>query len=541
MSVLSKLHHGIEQVRNFRKQVRIGSGLSVFFALLIAGLLVMMALDVASDMSKLERAVCVALLAILGHWAARKYVAPTMGIEESDVEIASLIERRHNLHTDLVGALQFSDAGRTQFGSDELREAAVDDATRLSSKLEYMEGFSQDELNKRLIIFTAAVVALVGVLFVFPGHSRAFFNRLFLGSAHYPTNTRIVEIVTPGKYAPFGLPLTFDLKVEGDLPESGTVRIKTLTTGLATVLDLTPDADNANRYTATLDRAGENFTYQVFLGDAYTDSRKVTLTPLPVVYIAFNIETPEYAKEAFAKIQALSRSPIALEGSRVIPVVTADKKLKSATITVSDEAVDLVPEGDVFTLKGSAHPLQYVTETLRWSVQVVDSQGLSLEQPMAGVLQVRPDQPPNIGIATSTRLIWAGAAPTIRYKATDDYGLDKLKAFVTLQRWQDGSTEASPETSLDVATSADHAVELEGSYQLSLDKLNLQKGDRLYVSFAVEDYRGDLGGETVRSEPIVLEVSDREGVLEALRDFDAEMERKLDQIINAQLGIGESP
>ena len=73
-----------------------------------------------------------------------------------------------------------------------------------------------------------------------------------------------------------------------------------------------------------------------------------------------------------------------------------------------------------------------------------------------------------------------------------------------------------------------------------MQNLKLLKGDRLFVSFEVTDYRGKLSGRSMRREPIVLEVSDREGVLEALRELDSEIERKLDQIINAQLGIGDA-
>ena len=53
------------------------------------------------------------------------------------------------------------------------------------------------------------------------------------------------------------------------------------------------------------------------------------------------------------------------------------------------------------------------------------------------MLQVRPDQPPSIGAATATRLIWPGAEPTIRYRALDDYALDRVVAHVSVQRLMD--------------------------------------------------------------------------------------------------------
>ena len=541
MSDINTLQKGIERVRQFRHSVRNGSAWAVLASLIIIALLLNMGLDVLTDMGRLERGITLALICILAVWAFRKFVTPVLGIEESDIEVACMIERKHGLESDLVAALQFADADRAQFGSSDLREAALANSTKISSRLNYLEGFSRDELTHRSILLVVCIIAAFAVMVDFPDHTKAFLNRLFLGNAHYPTKTRIVDVVYPGDYAPFGLPLTFEIHANGVLPESGKITLKTVPSGLTTQVEITPDPEDPNTYRGKLERAAEDFSYQVYLGDAYTHPKKVTLTPLPVIDIAFNVETPEYAKAAFAEVQAMHRGVIALEGSRIIPTITSDKALKSATITVDEEPVELAQEGDTFTLKGSAHPLQYVTDTLRWSVQVVDQEGLSLEQPMAGVLQVRPDQPPGIGIASSTRLIWSGAAPTIQYKAIDDYGLARIDAYVSLQRWQDGIAAAPSERKLEVVASTDFPVEREGEYSLNLSSFNLQKGDRLLVSFETTDHRGDLLGQATRSEPLILEVSDREGVIEALRDLDAELERKLDQIINAQLGIGEAP
>jgi len=540
MSELKSLHRGIKRVRNFRSLVRNGSAWSVCISLGIWGLLAAMALDVTANMGPLERGVTLLLLILLTLWSLRKYIVPLMGISESDVETAIMVERRHGMSSDLVATMQFADTGRMQFGSEELRVATVGRGSRLASALDYLEGFSIAELNKRLAMFVLSAAVLGGVLFNWPAHGKAFFNRLFLGNAHYPTKTLIQEVVYPGAYAPFSLPLEFQVRADGELPSSGTVKVKTLTSGLATVVDLVPDENDAKLYRGELGRALEDFTYQVFLGDAYTDASLVKLTPLPVVDVAFKVEVPAYARGKFEASVVQTQGDVALEGSRVIPVVTTDKALQSATLSVEDEAVALVRDGDAYTLQGSAHPLQHVTETVHWEVQVVDKDGLSLEQPRAGVLQVRPDQPPNVGIATAARLIWPGAAPKIVYKAIDDYGLADIAAFISLQRWQDGETDASPERKLAVTSVENHESEIEGSYTLNLQDLKLLKGDRLFVSFEVTDYRGELSGRSMRSEPIVLEVSDREGVLEALRELDSEIERKLDQIINAQLGIGDA-
>ena len=51
--------------------------------------------------------------------------------------------------------------------------------------------------------------------------------------------------------------------------------------------------------------------------------------------------------------------------------------------------------------------------------------------------------------------------------------------------------------------------------------------------------RGDLPGGSGRSDPITFLVTDKEGLLEAMRKLDDQMVEKLDDIIQAQLGIGD--
>ena len=77
--------------------------------------------------------------------------------------------------------------------------------------------------------------------------------------------------------------------------------------------------------------------------------------------------------------------------------------------------------------------------------------------------------------------------------------------------------------------------------KVRLEDLDLKIGDRVAVTIEAFDYRGAAAGKASRSERLVFQVTDRKGVLDALRELDAQMNKKLDQIINAQLGGGASP
>jgi hypothetical protein len=85
-----------------------------------------------------------------------------------------------------------------------------------------------------------------------------------------------------------------------------------------------------------------------------------------------------------------------------------------------------------------------------------------------------------------------------------------------------------------------------GKHSVVLSPLNLAKGDRVKLTLAVTDYRGenDLDqpvGTTYLSDALVLEISDESGVLAAISEADERSEQRLTDIIKRQLGIGESP
>jgi hypothetical protein len=300
--------------------------------------------------------------------------------------------------------------------------------------------------------------------------------------------------------------------------------------------------------------------YSIHIGDAYTEPAKLELIPLPIVEVVLDVETPQYARGLFDPGDA-NRGRIALEGSRVVPLVSADKKLNAATITIDKQTHAMTRRNDLFVLEGTDSPLARVTGPVRYEVQVVDADGLSLERPISGLLQVRADQPPRIAAATVTRVVLPDAAPQVKYRAVDDFAIDRVVVHKTVYRQARGAALPSEsfESSSNVDATAgdapattqtitqviaqpdDRPRELPGVVSVDLSDLKLEVGDSVGVTFEVFDHRGGMESKSGRSERLVFAVTDRAGVLAALRELDAQMDEKLDQIINAQLGSGDSP
>ncbi|MEX2216975.1 MAG: hypothetical protein WD768_22880 [Phycisphaeraceae bacterium] len=554
MPRLATLQSGLARLRRYRSSVRNGSALAVLACVALWVLLGAFVLDVLLHMGIIERVIVLLFFVGAIIHTARKYVAPALRVNEDAVQLALMVERQQGIGSDLVAAIQFADTSSPQYGSADLREAVISCTDEVSGNLNYLEGFSRQQLFNRAMLLGATLLLVAIPVIVLPAHVAAFLNRFTLGSATYPTRTQIAAIESPGERAPYGQPIVFKVRATGQYKKAeGRVEIRAKASGLSTTLELVPDPDQPDLFIAELPRALDDIIYRVFLDDAVGDEKTVTLIPLPVVDVDLTIETPEYARRRF-QAPGEGRQRVALEGSRVVPIVKADKDLKAATFTVDGKPFpmrkDGRKDGKRFVLDSADNPFALVSKDLRYEVQVTDSDGLGLERPLSGVLQVRADQPPRIAAATVTRYVLAEAAPQIKYRATDDYALAKILVRKSVVRASSGMVDPTGQSDGGASGGTSEAQEIVetlhdlkgntekdgGTINIELSDLKLVIGDRLEITFEAVDFRGDQPGKTARSERMVFQVTDRKGVLDALREWDDAMDKKLDQIIDAQLG-----
>jgi hypothetical protein len=341
-----------------------------------------------------------------------------------------------------------------------------------------------------------------------------------------------------------------------------------------------------------LGQLNERLTYKVFVGDARTDSAVIEMTPLPLVELRLTAIPPKYARSVVEKLDASSRQFAILEGSSVELEIecTNRKRLQSAWLNVQEKDtarhLNLVPTDQnrlLWSLARETSPLKNVRGELRYEIQVLDEDGLSLQVPIRGTIRVRPDRPPS-GIAEVIhKVVLPSAEPVVAYRASDDYGIARVALVVEVERGgapkpaspmlvrgDDGAassdaTDSPPTTPPPPATAITpeihhyeilrtgqatgepaRSASVTGNYALSLSPLKLMKGDRLKLTLEVTDYRGENDtaqplGVADLSDPLVLEISDEAGVLAAISQADPHSEERLTEMIKRQLGIGESP
>ena len=328
-------------------------------------------------------------------------------------------------------------------------------------------------------------------------------------------------------------------------------------------------ANDSALYAGTLGRLIEEVDYAVFVGDAWTDKARLSMIPLPVVEPQLRTRVPEYARaRGEAEQKPGARQISVLEGSevQVSLACTNGKRLTDAWMiaqTKDDTSrfalAQQDPGGVHWTLEAPGTPFAAVSQEIRFQLQVTDEDGLHLESPIRGYVRLRPDRPPSGTAPVVHRVVLPEARPVVEYRVNDDYGIAAVNLQLQVQRARD--EEFSPVEN-DVPSDDQDADEAEtvvrplldsaepiladrlplaGSYQLDLSPLRLVKGDRLKLTLELTDFRGALPGETYWSDPIYLEISDDEGVLAAISEADERTDKRLNELIRRELGIGETP
>ncbi|MBW3540309.1 MAG: hypothetical protein KY476_08565 [Planctomycetes bacterium] len=575
MPKLAHLRSQLQQLRRRRAGVRMTIAWAAVVVAVVVSLAAAFALDFSLEMDRFGRFISLVLMTVVVAWIFRRFTQPELGRSESEIDVALIVERNHAIDSDLVAALQFQKPEATRWGSPQLETAVIDYVEDYSSHLNVFDGFDTRRFKRSAIAAGTSLGVFLLAIAVFPSYAGAFFNRFFLGGAHYPTATIIERIELNGRatYAAdgalvetvnhaYGQPLRFTVVGSGELPEAGTVRLESVHSGGETRIDLKRLAaakqhkvgEGQAVYEAELPRLVDSVAYQVYLGDAWTDPLEIHVIPLPVVDVELSPRPPAYAASSASVDPAADSGALqiaVLEGSRVeLRVSCRNKELKQATVTIGEREFPLVrrEEGkrSVWTFetmraargtqKSSENPLALVTEPVRFSVQVVDADGLSLEKPREGYIRIKADRPPLVREARiASRLVLPIAEPQIEYAASDDYGLSRLDLKLQIVK-ADGETREETVPIVDIPGDGPPQRSLSGQWPLNLEPFGLEKGDELKLTLEAFDYRGELPPKSNVSEPLVLQVTDRQGILAGVGELDERSARELDSIIDLETG-----
>jgi hypothetical protein len=551
MTQLAVLRSRLQSLQFSRTVVRWGSALAAF----VVGVLALWAVAFLLDRLLLGNRV-VRGAVLLGWFAAvigliRTLIVPLFRRAESLEQLALWVERQHQLDGDLVSALQFESPEARAWGSPRLTAAVVDYVAEFSRGLDVYSGFTWEPLPKRLAAAVGALVVTAGLAFAFPKQAAVFWNRFWLGTARYPTSTVIAELRINGEaVAPFhgvsrsiavpqDRPLSVQVRLEGELPGEATVIVRGLRSGQRGQWPLEATADAV--FGTEQRQLVESLRLWIRAGDAESDPVDLAVVPLPVIDVRWTVQPPAYARQTGnVTVPSGTRSFAVLQGSRVALEVTGiNKPLESVVLDFGG------PDAGESALRSEAperwrsspgSPLDSVQQALTYELRVTDADGLSPQPPVAGEIRLQTDRIPRVVAAAISRKVLPQAQPRVSYGASDDFGVGDIRL-----EWEVIPVEGARRNGSQTLRRRDDATPVQvfrGETPFDLRPLQLAVGDEVRIVVAAEDVRGEFAPQIGRSEPLVLQVTDKQGILQSLLEIDQQSARQLDAIIEKELGIG---
>ena len=554
-SKLGILRSQLNQLRHRRAAVRWTSAICAPTAVVLWLLVAAFLFDWSLNLSVLARGAILLLWVAAGVWAIKKLAWPLVKVRESADDMALMVERQHKIDSDLVAALQFEQPHASTWGSARLSNAVVDYVAEFSPSLNVFEGFSFEPLPRRAVTFAITLLLVMALVVAFPGHASAFWNRFLLGSAHYPTKTRIDSIAINGQAVsvfstgtpsqvriPYGQSVRFQVVCSGEVPATGVVELNSLTSDARNRIDLSAAPDASATFSGEASHIADSFQVRFQFGDAVSDPIEVTIVPLPLVDIAWEVTPPAYAASSLKANESDGglRQLSVLEGSRaMLRLSSSNKPLKSASLTVNSSKVELVATDKLSSTWGlpAETPFDKIQEALKYEIQVVDQDGLSLETAMTGQIRLKADRLPRIVASAVTRQVLPTAQPKLDYAAGDDFGVARILAVVQISR-EDGRTSQHEVVAKQVPAAEQPTTIVRGQIAIPLSPYELAKGDEVKVTLEVIDWRGELVGQQGRGEPTSFLVTDLNGILAQTGEEDKKSAKQLDEILRRELGIG---
>ena len=581
MTKLAPLRNKLVALRNRRSRARKLTAWSATLLAAIWTIMAIFAIDWMFSMTAVQRVIVIVVGCGIVAWVFRRKTWPWLGDRETEVDIALMVERHQKIDSDLVAAIQFESPEASDWGSPQLEGAVVDYVAEFSKGWNVYDGFTREKLVKRLAAVggTLAIVALLAVNF--SGHFETFLNRMMLGNKHYPTKT-IIEVVKinsepldvdpdgeeiGGQFA-YGRPLEFKVLCDGDLPDSGTVRLRA-TNGMSTEIEMTraevdPDSPvpaGKAYYEGELPRLVDTLECSLFFGDAFTDPRTLQVIPLPVVEATLVGTRPDYARggKGGAVIRSTAKQLKILEGSKVdFEVVCKNKGLRSVALVIerptdfesdipferNEDGHAILPltkveddvvkvgkeERQVWRLSGDGTPLDGIRGGgVAYHLAIEDEHGMTPERPIAGAIVALPDMAPNASARVLSNYWLPSAKPKIAFRVSDDFGVNAASIEVTVSRESTGEEEKQQiPLRIDEPPIPAAVLPAERAYELDLSQFSLTKGDEVAIELKVTDYRGQDTGSIGTSNSLKLFIVDQTQILAGVTNIDKSLLEKMD-------------
>ena len=552
------LRSRIHRLQRLRAFVRVAS---VVCSTVANGLWLLVGLflcDWIFSLSAVPRGCLIFAIVSLSTWSFAR-ISRTLSSQWESVEaVALIVEQQHQIDGLFIAALQFETTKSFRWGSPQLAAAVVSDAAERAASLDILQGFDLRPLLQRGALLAVAILVVGTSSRIWPAHAATFWNHLHLGTAQYPTRTQWDSISIDGQIisptdsdelrrirVPYGRVLAVVVRCRGEIPAAAFAQLSNPRDNSRSRVHLEPVTNQPATFQGELIHMTESFQIHLHAGDASLPVVEVEIVPLPLVDIDWRITPPEYASASYQVEPAAPgvRQLSSLEGSSAgLQLTCSNKTLRSAQLSTNGKTYELRPsskngDGSVTWSLPSHTPFERLQESLKYEIQVIDEDQLSLERPLLGQIRLKPDRRPLVTTSAVTQKVLPTAQPKIDYSTNDDFGIAQIIALVEVIH-HDGRRSEHEVAVTTIPTEQQPANLLRGQITIPLSSYELLKGDEIKVVLRVTDWRGEIAGLATSSLPLSFEVTDLNGILHQANEQDKKTAKQFDEILKRERSTG---
>ena len=369
---------------------------------------------------------------------------------------------------------------------------------------------------------TAGLLAVYG--FASPTHFKHSLQRFLTPhAAAAPLTRTLIDSVEPGDIVVLG---GTDVTIRTKLSGAPSSRIFLRVGAKSSWRKLTNySATDDGGFEWRLAKVTRPMDYQIIAGDARSTIYHIDITESPSIQeIDITLVHPEYTRNPPQTLEAHKGNIEALPGTKVKIVGHANKHLKIAELLRSKRdsiRLEIQRSGvrdDVtgeFTVEGN--------ET--WWFRLEDVTGHPNVAPVQYAVIALKDRPPAVQVISQNEEVKLTPADstTLTFSATDDYGLKNASLKLERFRAFDQSQVGLPKRKQPIA---ENPTQHSGKFVLSMEKLKVADGDKLWYRIEVEDALGQKGTSSTQSIIIVrpsqqdsADVNNEKAAIELLKEL----------------------
>lgn len=466
----SILHSKIANTRRKHVSFRVGVGVAVSIALVVAAIGAEMMLDWRLELPRWFRAGWLGFtMAALAYVLVRYVLVPLIWSPDDD-EVALWVERAlPALRSRLIASVQLTRPHALPAGASVgMVRALLKETEAVSAPFDFSVVVTAKPV-RRAVTFAALLVITASASMVRAG-SDGFdlLQRAFLvPGVPVPRKTR-VTVAEPQQLVARGDAVTIRARAEGVVPESGSVEVRSSEQRTQTY-QIARDTGSTNEFTLNIQNAQRPFEYTVQLNDGRSELCRVDVAERPAVsQLRCRQIYPKYT--GLGEVDRAPGDLSILAGSKLAIDVTSNKDLDRAGNRVrlhgadKDSPLPLDPNNPRHLGPSEVQLLKGITGL---SIQLNDTQGITSKDPAVYRVEIVPDQPPGMRMTSPARredLVTKRAQIIVAMDSSDDYGLAKIAIRYKLA----GSSGEAKRIELNVPA---RAKSFRGYYPLKIDAL----------------------------------------------------------------------